>query len=282
MFFYVLEMKTLLDWWWVKTNRSLRTHLHLKNYYWAILGVLLITYSCNPDVKQSKLTIATAANMQFAMEELTLAFTKQSGIKTELILGSSGMLTAQLMAGAPYDIFVSADLHYPEYLYEQGYGHQKPDVYGYGQLVLWTCKAGISPLLSWLKEESVSHIAIANPELAPYGRAAKEVLLQEDLYDSVSKKLVYGESITQTNQFIRTGAAEMGFTSLSVVLSPKMKDTGKWTLLPNEKYSPIAQGILVLNIEEESLKNALKFHTFLKSDNGKRILKKYGYLPSDE
>jgi len=282
MFFNVLEMTVPLSLWWVRINSWPRTLLSLKNYYWATLGVLLITFSCNPDVKQSKLTIATAANMQFAMKELTQAFTEQSGIKTELILGSSGMLTAQLMAGAPYDIFVSADLQYPEYLYEHGYGYQKPDIYGYGQLVLWTCKAGISPSLSWLKEESVSHIAIANPELAPYGRAAKEVLIQEGLYDSISQKLVYGESIAQTNQFIRTGAAEIGFTALSVVLSPQIKGTGKWSLLPAEKYSPIAQGILVLNIEEASLNNALKFHTFLKSDNGKGILKKYGYLPADE
>jgi molybdate transport system substrate-binding protein len=281
-FFYVPELMVSLWRQLAKSQGALSINLPLKCFSWVLIGIMLFALSCKPEEKQQKLNIATAANMQFAMEELTQAFTKQSGIKTELILGSSGTLTAQIMAGAPYDVFVSADVQYPLYLHEQGYGYKAPDTYGYGQLVLWTCKEGISPSLPNLRQESVSHIALANPDLAPYGRAAKEILIQEGLYDSISQKLVYGESIAQTNQFIRTGAAEIGFTALSVVLSPKIKGTGKWSLLPAEKYSPIAQGILVLNLEETSLKNALKFHTFLKSENGQRVLEKYGYLPSDE
>ena len=99
----------------------------------------------------------------------------------------------------------------------------------------------MKPSLSLLPEESISHVALANPELAPYGRAAKEILVHKGLYEEISDKLVYGESITQTNQFIRTGAAEIGFTALSVVLSEQIQGTGQWLLLPQSTYSPIAQ-----------------------------------------
>lgn len=254
----------------------------MKRYFLFILGVLLLAVSCKNSGEQEKLTIATAANMQYAMEKITVAFSEQSGIETELVVGSSGMLTAQIASGAPFDIFISADLQYPEYLYEEGLGYQKPDVYAYGQLVLWTCKKGIVPSLSLLKEESVSHIAMANPELAPYGTAAKEVLIEGELYDQVSDKLVYGESITQTNQFIRTGAAEIGFTSLSVVMSEQIEGTGQWVLMPDSAYKPIAQGILILDNHKHRLDNALKFHKFLLSEKGQQILEKNGYLPVNE
>ena len=244
--------------------------------------IILLFLSCKTVEKKPLLTIATAANMQYTMEELAKAFTEKTGVETELILGSSGMLTAQIMAGAPFEVLVSADMQYPEYLFEQGYGYQKPDIYGYGQLVLWTCVEGITPSLALLEQESISHIALANPELAPYGIAAKEVLNKEGLYNAVSNKLVFGESISQTNQFIRTGAAEIGFTAQAVVLSPQLRDTGQWVLLPQSSYSPIAQGILILNNEEDRLKNALKFYTFLKGETGQQILGKYGYLPADE
>lgn len=244
--------------------------------------ILLLFLSCRTSEKPDVLTIATAANMQYAMQELTAAFTEESGIDVQLVLGSSGTLTAQIMAGAPYDILVSADMQYPAYLYEQGLAYEKPAVYGYGQLVLWTCKPDLTPSLSGLREESIAHIAIANPELAPYGRAAREVLEQDSLYEPLATKLVYGESIAQTNQFIRTGAAEIGFTALSVVSSPDIKGIGKWILLPRETYSPIAQGILILNTEEKPPLNALKFYTFLKSETGRAILMKYGYLSANE
>ncbi|MCX2720024.1 molybdate ABC transporter substrate-binding protein [Lentiprolixibacter aurantiacus] len=254
----------------------------MKYSYFFVLVIFLLAVSCKNSGRKEKLVIATAANMQFAMDEVTEAFSRQSGIETEIILGSSGTLTAQIMAGAPYDIFLSANLQYPEHLYKQGLGYRPPETYAYGQLVLWTCKEGIEPSLETLRQEQVSHIAIPNPQVAPYGRAAKEVLMQKGLYNEVASKLVYGESISQTNQFIRTGAAEIGFTALSVVLSEQVRGTGSWLKLPQSTYSSIAQGVLILDKDTQQLNNAIKFHNFLKSEKARQILEKYGYLKADE
>ncbi len=249
-------------------------------FLFGICFALLL--SCNDARDKQKLTIATSANMQFAISELVEVFTENTGIATEIIIGSSGNLTAQIRSGAPYDVLVSADIQYPNYLYERGLGYYKPDIYAYGQLVLWSCKAGINPDLDSLNSKRIAHIAIPNSELAPYGRAAKEVLISQQLYPEITPKLVFGESIAQTNQFIRTGSAEIGFTALSVVMSPQLEGVGSWTLLPRDQYTPIAQGILILSNGTEVPENALKFHTFLKSENGQRILNKYGYLSNNE
>ena len=247
-----------------------------------ILGVIILFYSCKSSSENRKLSIATSANMQYAVRELAREFTDANGMETEVIIGSSGNLTAQIASGAPFNIFLSADMYYPEYLFERGHGYQKPETYAYGQLVLWTCKKDISPSLAILQQDSITHIALANPELAPYGRAAREVLVKEGLISGVSTKLVYGESITQANQFIRTGAAEIGFTALSVVLSSHLQVTGQWLLIPQSAYTPIEQGVLILNNGEKPPKSAIKFYNFLKSEKGQRILEKYGYLPADE
>ncbi len=246
------------------------------------MAVLTLLYSCKETGRKQELTIATAANMQFAMGELAKVFTEETGIGTEIIIGSSGNLTAQIQAGAPYDVLLSADMQYPQYLYGRGLGYKKPSIYAYGQLVLWTCKADINPALDSLIDGEITHIAIPNPELAPYGKAGKELLVNYQLYEQVAPKLVFGESIAQTNQFIRTGAAEVGFTALSVVKSTQLTDVGRWTLLPRDQYAPIAQGILILSNREETPENALKFHNFLQSETGRHILNKYGYLSKNE
>lgn len=248
----------------------------------SLLFLLLFLTSCMDSDSGQKLSIASAANMQFAARELSDAFSEASGIETELIVGASGNLTAQIAAGAPYDVFLSADMQYPRYLHERGFGYQEPEVYGYGQLVLWSCSDDLVPSIEVLTQDNIRHIAMPNPELAPYGRAAKEVLDNHALYELIAPKLVFGESIAQTNQFIRTGAAEIGFTAGSVVVSPQLKGVGKWIPLPQEQYTPIAQGILILGNREKPPENALKFYTFLKSTAGREILSRYGYLSTNE
>lgn len=251
-------------------------------FQFPLLFLLVLLTSCMDSDRGQKLSIASAANMQFAARELAEAFSEASGIKTELIVGASGNLTAQISAGAPHDVFLSADMQYPRYLYERGFGFQEPEVYGYGQLVLWTCSDGIVPSIDVLTLDDIRHIAMPNPELAPYGKAARDVLDAHALYDHIAPKLVFGESIAQTNQFIRTGAAEIGFTARSVVVSPQLKGVGKWIPLPEEQYTPIAQGILILGNQEKPPENALKFYTFLKSPTGRDILSRYGYLSTNE
>ena len=227
--------------------------------------------------QQKKLTIAVAANMQFAMKELKQNFTQTTGIKCDLIIGSSGKLTAQIKEGAPFDVFVSADIKYPTNLYQSGFTTEKPKIYAFGKLVLWSLNSNITPTIELLKSATIKHIAIANPKTAPYGTAAIEALNYYKLLKTVQHKLVYGESISQTNQFIISKAAEIGFTSKSVVLSPEMKGKGNWIAIDEKTYSPIAQGVVILKNKNNNNANAEKFFRYLFSDSSKAILKKYGY-----
>lgn len=179
---------------------------------------------------QNKITIAAAANVQFVLNELTKDFESSTGIKTEIILNSSGKLTAQIKEGAPYDVFVSADMKYPAELYKTGFAIDSPRVYANGLLVLWTTKDEVKPdpTLKVLTSNAVKKIAIANPQTAPYGEASVEAMNYYKVYDKVKDKLVYGESISQTNQFIISGSAEIGFTAKSIVLADEMKGKGIW------------------------------------------------------
>jgi len=250
---------------------------------------LAVLLSCLPAVTgcgdrrgaAEPLTIAVAANMQFAMEALAEKFTDSTGIPCQLIIGSSGKLTAQIAEGAPYELFVAANMKYPREVANRGLAAEPPKLYAYGSLVLWTMKDGLVPSLDILTTKSVSHIALANPKTAPYGQAALEVLQHYGLLDSISPKLVYGESIAQANQFIISGSAELGFTSLSVVLAPHMQGKGSWIALNNDLHAPIEQGVVLLKGEEGPSGAARKFYEFLSGPEAAGILKKYGYSVSE-
>lgn len=223
------------------------------------------------------LTIATAANMQFAMKEILNDFTQKTGIECNSVISSSGKLTAQIKAGAPYDVFVSADMKYPETLYKSGFAIEKPKIYAYGNLVLWSLKKRDALALESLIKTDVHHIALANPITAPYGVAAEEVLKSQHLYSKIKDKLVFGESIAQTNQFILSGTADMGFTAQSVLTSPEVKGKGSWIVVDPKLYQPIAQGILILKNSRKKEQEARKLMQFLFSTEGRAVLKKYGY-----
>lgn len=240
--------------------------------------VVLLSITCNEAKNTTKLTIATAANMQFAMQAIAVAFTNQTGIDCDLIISSSGKLTAQIKAGAPYDVFVSADLKYPMAIYESGLAAGFPQVYAHGQLVLWTINSELEPSVEQLNSNSIQHIAIANPSTAPYGQAAMSVLQQQEFYESIKEKLVYGESIAQTNQFILSGVASIGFTAYSVVHSPQMKDRGRWMLLDTAAYKPIEQGIVVIEQKATENKAADMFLAFMLSERAQQILMNFGYI----
>jgi molybdate transport system substrate-binding protein len=253
------------------------THTRLSIWLYGGLGVLLAGWLACGSPNQTKLVIATAANMQFAMAELTEAFTAETGIACETIIGSSGKLTAQIQEGAPFDILVSADLKYPRELLRNGFAAEAPTVYAYGRLVLWTVRDTLTPTLARLTDPAVRHIALANPATAPYGAAALQVLQRQGLAGELAPRLVYGESIAQTNQFITSAAAEIGFTALSVVRSPAMRDRGKWTLVDPANYDPIAQGLVILNNRPAADTGARRFRDFLRSASARAILQDYGY-----
>lgn len=248
----------------------------MKKLFPLIILSFLIFFSCK-EKEHKSLNIAVAANMQFAMKELTKKFTEQTGISCETIISSSGKLTAQIKEKADFDVFVAADMKFPTELYTSGFSTEKPKTYAYGKLVLWSMIDGLDPSLKLLEDKSVQHIAIANPKLAPYGEAAKEVLEKYKIYTTLENKLVYGESISQTNQFITSKAAELGFTAKSVVLSPEMKGKGKWIDIDEADYSPIAQGVIIIKHGETVNEDAKKFYDFLFSPEAKKILENYGY-----
>ncbi|HXA01277.1 MAG TPA: molybdate ABC transporter substrate-binding protein, partial [Cytophagaceae bacterium] len=171
--------------------------------------------------QENKVTIAVAANAQYPMKEIEKQYEKETGKDIELIIGSSGKLTAQIREGAPFDIFLSADMEYPQTLYKEGLTLSEPKIYAYGSLVLWTLKDIDLLNMNVLLLPEVKVIAIANPKVAPYGQAAIDVMNHYKLYDKAEPKLVYGESISQVNQYINSKTADIGFTAKSIVLSPE-------------------------------------------------------------
>lgn len=250
--------------------------MHRLRLLMIVLVAVLGFGSCDSEHKDS-FKIAAAANMQFVIYELVDAFELQTGVRSEVILGSSGKLTAQIMEGAPFDLFLSADIKYPNELFEKGYTTDQPEIYAYGNLVLWTVKNDVLPDLKVLTSDRVRHIAMGNPKTAPYGVAAMEVIENTDLYADIRSKIVFGESVSQTNQFIISQAAEIGFTSKSVVLSAHMQDEGSWKSIDKHLYKPMAQAMVVLKNKRKYSEEAKQFRDFILSLEGRNILHKFGY-----
>jgi molybdate transport system substrate-binding protein len=236
---------------------------------------------CWPSFAQPQpLRVAVAANAQFVMEKLSAAFVQKTGIVVEPIISSSGKLTTQIQQGAPFDVFLSADMTYPETLYQQGYTTAAPVVYAYGSLVVWTLSdLPLSPDLKILLNPAIRHIAIANPTVAPYGEAAISVLKMNKLLEKIQPKIVYGESISQVNQYLLSGAAEVSFTAKSVVLDPSLSQRGQWIDLPQSAYRPIAQGVVIIKRTTQP-KAAQQFVAFLQSREARQIFKTFGYRVS--
>jgi molybdate transport system substrate-binding protein len=257
----------------------MKTKLFIVSLFILISIIDLPVFAQNSDI-----TIAVAANVQYAMKDLKAEFEKESGIKTNVIIGSSGQLTAQIQQGAPYDVFISADMKYPKVLFNNGKAVEFPKVYAYGSLVIWTLKKGISFEDDYreLLKRDIQKIALANPRTAPYGVATIEALKYFKIYNQVRDKLVYGESISPTNQYIVSKAADVGFTAKSVVLSPAMLGKGAWKEIPPEAYQPIKQGCVILSYGfNHHLKEAQLFYNFLFSGEAMKILEKYGYKIPD-
>lgn len=259
------------------------------NYILFSIFWVISTIGCKEDNSQSSqtaiLNVAAAANVQFAMQDIAVAFEKKYGLVINVIVGSSGKLTAQIKQGAPYGILISADLKYPLHLYQEKFAPNPPKIYALGSLVLWTMKKGLTldKEMSVLKGPEVHKIAIANPKNAPYGKQAVNALEHFDLKNTVTSKLVYAESIAQTNLYISTKNCEVGFTAKSVVMSPDMKEKGLWVDVPPTGYQAIEQGIVITKYGVTKHKEtAQKFYDFMFSQTAQIILKKYGYsLPTN-
>jgi molybdate transport system substrate-binding protein len=242
------------------------------------IGILIFVLLFLPGYSQ-KIQVAVAANAQFVAEALKESFEKETGVQTQLIVSSSGKLTTQIQQGAPFDVFLSADMKYPQALSDKALTVDKPRIYAYGVVVLWALKdLNLSESLSMLEQADIKKIAIANPRLAPYGEAAIQALVKKGLYDKLKAKIVYGESIAGVNQYLLSGVAEVAFTAKSVVMEPAMKRKGKWIELDQRLYTPIAQGVVLLkNNTNSNQAEAKLFYDFLFTDKAKRIFQTYGY-----
>jgi molybdate transport system substrate-binding protein len=214
------------------------------------------------------------------MQPLNAEFAKVSpGVAVASEIGASGNLVAQISNGAPYDVFLSADLEYPEKLIRAARAPAASLVtFAVGKLVLWTMRPGIdlSSVESVVRDPSVVKLALANPRTAPYGRAAEQVLAKLGLAETAKPKLVFGENITQTAQYVASGNADAGFVALSLVLSPKLKDKGRWLEVPAALYAPIAQGG-ILTERGAANPGARSYLQFLTSPAGRAVLARFGY-----
>lgn len=225
------------------------------------------------------LNVAVAANVQYAFDDIAAEFKKESGIDVKASYGASGKLTNQIMNGAPFDVFLSADMAMPSKLAEGGFASGKAKPYAYGTLVLWTMKD--LDLKNWantLTSDKVAKIAVAMPQAAPYGREAIRALAHYKIDKTVEAKLVFGESINHANQYIQTQAADVGFTAKSVVVSPELKGQGRWVEVPKKAYAPIAQGVVVLKQADKNDPAAAKrFYDFLSSRKARAVFQRFGY-----
>ncbi len=237
-------------------------------------------------VQAGEITIAAASDLNFAFKEIVAEFEKNTGNTVKLSLGSSGNLFAQLSNGAPFDVFFSADIGYPKRLEEAGLAEPGTlYMYAVGRIVVWVPKG--SPIdvtslgINALQHPSVKKIAIANPKHAPYGRAAVAAMERYKVYDAVKDKLVLGENISQTAQFIQTGGADVGIIALSLAVAPAMKETGTYWEVPPETYPRLEQGAVVLKAAKD-VKNARAFLDFIKGPAGVAVLKRYGFFLSEK
>jgi molybdate transport system substrate-binding protein len=242
----------------------------------TVLPLVLLASAC----LAQDLTVAAAADLQFAMKDVSARFEKETGKKLNVIYGSSGNFFQQIQNGAPFDVFFSANLDYPKKL-EAAELTEKDSYYQYasGKIVLWISnesKVDLNAGLKALLDPAIKKIAIANPEHAPYGQASVAAMQKEGVYNKVSDRLVLGENISQTASFVVSGSADAGIVALSLALSPNMKDHGHYVEIPIADYPPIQQACVVL----KSSKNkdvAREFLAFFKTAKTQDLLKSYGF-----
>lgn len=222
--------------------------------------------------------VAVAANFAAPFQKIAAGFEAATGHKAVAIVGSTGKFYTQIKAGAPFEILLAADDETPRKLVDEGLAVKgQAFTYATGKLVLWSAQPGVVDAQGEvLKKGSFSHLSIANPKLAPYGAAAVETLKALGLYDSLTTKIVQGESIGQAHQFVTTGNAELGFVALSQVAPPDKPATGSLWVVPAKLYTPILQDAVLLNKGADKAA-AQALLSYLRGDAAKAVIKSYGY-----
>jgi len=246
--------------------------------------VALLTIGFAGSAFADQVLVAAASDLSFPIKEIITNFERATGHTVKLTLGSSGSFQAQIANGAPFDVYLSADVDYVRKLDRAGL--IEPNslyVYAVGRLVVWVPngstidveKLGINSLL----DPAAKRIAIANPDVAPYGRAAVAALRHFNLYDRVASRLVQGENIAQTAQFVSSGAADIGIIAHSIALSDPMRSAGKFWEIPADAHPRLDQGMAILKQAHKSghFDAARAFYEWFRNDSSRAILKKYGF-----
>ncbi|MBW4934647.1 molybdate ABC transporter substrate-binding protein [Marinobacter sp. F4206] len=242
----------------------------------VIAGLALWLIACGPALA-ADVRLAVAANFTDTGDELIAAFAEATGLQASASYGSTGKLYAQILHGAPFDVFLAADRRRPELLEDNGHGVKGTRfTYAQGRLVLWSPQPGLLETPeTWLASGDFTRLAIANPKTAPYGQAAREVLSRLALWNPLQQRLVRGDSIAQTFQFVATANAQAGFVALSQIRAWNDRNGSLW-LIPPAHYSPINQQAILLTQGEHNTA-ARQWLDFLRSETARNIIERYGY-----
>ena len=243
-------------------------------YFWLILALL----NCSICVAQSA-TVAVAANMKDAFTEIQAAFDSDNKSDLKVIYGSSGNFARQIMNGAPFDLLISADEQFPLMLFKKGKTLDAGTIYAIGKIVLIAKKSSGIALTSNPSDlkntlSKVNKIAIAKPEIAPYGDAALEYMKAEGIWELAKDKLVYADNISMATMFVSSGAADIGFSALSLAKSPVIAKEMNFLVLNQSLYQPIQQRMVLM---KKAPASAMSLYRFMQSEQAKAILLKYGY-----
>lgn len=250
----------------------------------TLLAALILLQPASPVARAADggvLVVAAAADLVFCLERLDAEFKRANpGVEIKTTTGSSGNFFAQIQNGAPFDVFLSADVNYPRQLIKAGLAEEKSlTQYAVGRIVLWTLqpdKLNVDKGLEILRDPAVGKVAIANPEHAPYGRAAKSALEKTGVYEAVKDRLVLGENIAQTAQFVQSGNVDAGIVALSLVLAPKVASVGRYYLIPESSHPPLEQA-LVITRHGAANPLATKYVEFLRSKEARAIFDTFGF-----
>ncbi|HXZ79601.1 MAG TPA: molybdate ABC transporter substrate-binding protein [Terriglobales bacterium] len=253
---------------------------HSRSARWKLIAGLLVCMLFCRSARAEEILVAAASDLNFVLLKIAERFERETGNQVKISFGSSGNFYAQIQSGAPFDVFFSADVDFPRKLEAAGLV-QSGSFYEYasGKIVLWVrneSKLDLSRGLTVLEDASVRKIAIANPQHAPYGRAAVAALESTHLYDTVKSRLVFGENISQAFQLVNTGNADVGIIALSLVKAPAMEKTGRYYEISSADYPPIRQGVVALKLGAKK-PTARAFVEFLKRPEIIALLREYGF-----
>jgi molybdate transport system substrate-binding protein len=231
-----------------------------------------------PDPAVKEILIGGASDLRFAFEEIGRLYTEVTGTKATFTFGSSGQLASQIVNGGPFDVFASADIAFVDKVIDADQAEADTKAtYAFGRIVIWTPeRPNAADELIDLKDPSYRTIAVANPEHAPYGRAAVAALKSAGAYDAVQPRLVYGENVSDTLRIATSGNAEAAIVALSLVLGPDQ--TGRYSVVPEDLHPPLEQGLVVTADDPAQLAAARRFVELVDSDEGRKIMRRYGFL----